>query len=436
METDCKGDAGSLPQSFTVPRDTRLVEVTACDWDQLRWVRTELELLRRIRRCVLRGFAASVRVDRAASKRYSPAAREELAAILCDACHPVVDETLTSIDRQFGRLRREIMMSAVNEEAENIVQEGVESGAIDPGSMTPDAPNPENESLDGAGSADIHEALAQAEAALADAAVGLASEPLPTPQQPNESSPTADAFPEPVEAEEASCETDVAEAACSEPEALSECPSVEPTDSADPPHDVDAPQDNNALQDQDSDAPHGVSAKVPEETSSEVAPSDALAETSEDPTDIAASTEAHDATVDSQPTSENAEAFDGSFTPERAERAVEEIERGIRKLASVLSTEVSEKWTHANTALQEVAQTGTRIEEVHAKALQALSDLNRLKDEAQIARMEADVARREAKLFREDAKRAKQRAETSAAAAELSADQATRDAHAAAGTRT
>ena len=424
------GDAGSLPRSFTVPRDTRLVEVVACDWDQLRRVRTELELLRRIRRCVLRGFAASVRVDRGASDRYSPAAREELASILCDACHPVVDETLASIDRQFGRLRREIVMSAVNEEAQNIVQEGVESGAIDPGSMTPDAPNP-TESSDGTGSADIQEALAQAEAALAEAATGVAPETLPTPQQPNECSPNTDAIPESVEAEEALCETDVAEPSSSEPEALSECPPVEPTDSADPVDTTDSAETPH-----DNDAPQDLGAGVPEQTTGEVSGSDTPAETPEDPTEIAASTEAHNAAADLQPTSDDAEAFDASFTPERAERAVEEIERGIRKLASVLSTEVSEKWTHANTALQEVAQTGTRIEEVHAKALQALSDLNRLKDEAQIARMEADVARREAKLFREDAKRAKQRAETSAAAAELSADQATRDAHAAAGTRT
>lgn len=417
------GDAGSLPRSYTVPRGTKLVEVTACDWDQLRRVRTELELLRRIRRFVLRGVAASVRVDRAASDQYSPAAREELALILCDACHPVVDETIACIDRQFGQLRREIVMSAINVEAQNIVQEAVKSGAIDPGSMKPDAPNPDDESLDGADAANIHEALAEAEAALAEAAAGLTAESLPTPQQPNECSPNTDAFPAPVAVKEGPRETDGAEASRSEPEALSECQPVEPTDSADPPH--------------DGDAPHDRSAGVPNEPPSEVAASDASIETPEDTTEIPAPTDAHNAAVDSQPTSENNnETFDAAFTPERAERAVEEIERGIRKLASVLSTEVSEKWTHVNTALQEAAQTGTRIEEAYARAVQALSDLNRLKDEAQIARREADVARREAKLFREDAKRAKQRAETSAAAAELSADQATRDAHAAAATRT
>ncbi len=51
--------------------------------------------------------------------------------ILIDAQNPIVDEMIAQIDRDYGDLRKEILMTVVNEQAENLAQEAAESGAIE-----------------------------------------------------------------------------------------------------------------------------------------------------------------------------------------------------------------------------------------------------------------------------------------------------------------
>ena len=105
-----------------------------------------------------------------------------------------------------------------------------------------------------------------------------------------------------------------------------------------------------------------------------------------------------------------------------------EIEKGIRKLASILSNEVNDQWKRAQEAFDETIESRKRTQKAHRDATDLLRQIAHLREEAQIARADANVARREAKLIREDAKVAKERASASAAAVEASADEAEREA--------
>ena len=113
------------------------------------------------------------------------------------------------------------------------------------------------------------------------------------------------------------------------------------------------------------------------------------------------------------------------WTPDRAERAVGEIEAGIRKLAGVLTNEVNDQWGSAKVVLEEVQSIRSQLGQANEHSRQILDELNRMKEQVGIARAETDIARREARLFREDAKRAKERADRSADAAEQSANNTT-----------
>ncbi len=153
-----QAESAQFPRTFTIPREGRLVRATADSFEQLREIRTELELLRRIRR---RLASSAVRSIPLAEAKYSPQQRAELQQIVRDAQQPVVEQMVTIVDREFGDVRNEIVMSVVNEQAENIVQEAVESGAI---SLASDiTPEPPAETLS------LEDALAAAEAELAKA---------------------------------------------------------------------------------------------------------------------------------------------------------------------------------------------------------------------------------------------------------------------------
>ncbi len=176
-----------LPETYFVPRDGAFLRVTAFDPNQLRRLRTELELLRRIRRrvrtCDTRPAADLV-------NRYTDADRAELSRIVRDASHPAVQEMIDLFDREFPEIRKDIMMSVVNDESENIVQEAAEAGVINadsavdlnPGSTPPAinddtvASSPSENPVAGelAGT-DLSEALSEAEAAL-DETVKLCQE--------------------------------------------------------------------------------------------------------------------------------------------------------------------------------------------------------------------------------------------------------------------
>ncbi len=118
-----------------------------------------------------------------------------------------------------------------------------------------------------------------------------------------------------------------------------------------------------------------------------------------------------------------------AFSPNRAEHAVSEIEKGIRRLAAILSTEVAEQWRQARETFERIEAARARTLEAERKAAGMLEQIARLKEETRIARDDVDVARREARLLRQDARTAKERAEASANAAEAAADQANREAN-------
>ena len=174
------GQTTPFPRTYEVPgvQGTELVRIDSAD--ALRLLRTELELLRRTGRIWMRHCRCT---DHSNRRHYSVDETRELAGIVRCAIHPVVDETIRALDNEFADLRKEILMSVVNEEAENIVQDAIQSGAVDPNSEDIASPDPTATEDDNAQS--IVDALAQAEAELAEAA-GIAESAL----QPTENDAT------------------------------------------------------------------------------------------------------------------------------------------------------------------------------------------------------------------------------------------------------
>lgn len=302
-----------LPATYFVARDASLVRVGVHDADELRLLRTELELLRRIHQLASAWHGAR-RIDPKsgpAPDKYTPKDRDELENILRDAAHPIIEVMAAQLDGEFRGIRKDIVMSVVNKEAENIVQESLESGVLggDRGQQQTGTLPPA-----------LDDALAQAEAQLAKAVATPTETALESPAEP---------------------------------------------DPAPPQPELDA-------------------AAV---TSTPIEP----------------------------------------YTPQRAEQAVVEIEKGIRKLATLLSTEVSEQWHRAKHAFDETTVARAKTDEASGKAQSLMNEIAKLKEEAAIALDEINLIRREAKLLREDTKRAKQRADASADAAELAADQVQRE---------
>ncbi len=410
-----------LPASYFVVRDASLVRIRVHDADGLRRLRTELALLRRIHQLAAEWHSAR-RIDPKAgpsTDKYTTKERDELESILRDADHPIVEVMATQLDKEFRGIRKDIVMSVVNEEAENIVQESLESGVLG---------SDESQQQTGTLPPELDDALAQAEAELAKA-ISPTTETAPeSPAQP-EPDPVAAVAPPPPEKpaqqqpeppvaadvsqpQEAPVSTDgpkVEEVAAQPAPSPSE-PAIEATSA---PVELSVPQPAPEPAPTTSEAP--VAAPV---VASKPAPEPA---TSSEP--VAQPVPA----VASEPAAATPEPSE-PYTPQHAEQAVVEIEKGIRKLAAVLSTEVSDQWQRAKNAVDETTVSRAKTDEASGQAQALVKAITKLKEEAASALDEINLVRREAKLLREDTKRAKQRADASADAAQLAADQVQREA--------
>lgn len=324
---------------------------------------------------------------------------------MLDAVKPVVEEMIAQIDREFPSVRKELMMSIVNEEADNIVQDAADAGALEP-EIPEDTTDP----------ADAEAALAAAEAELAEV-IGGEIDAINSAAQGDTSSPESSEVTDP--ASEVTSET------------------------AEPPL-AEEPTASKAPDEQGHDAPPTVdqtpSSKVDEETQGEAVDSEVKTVASPDVAAAAEDSGPHACTNSPQPMTEpkpeadkpppaqpspkqsapqgapvaaaveaDPTAFDAAYTPERAQQAVEEIERGIQKLAHILRTEVDEQWKQARSACVQVASAQRELEGAHGTARQMLEDIAHLREEAELAREGADLARREAQLFRDGADRLRKR---------------------------
>ncbi len=407
-----KGDGPNVDKTFFLPRGGAPQPVTVKDRESLRLLRTELELLRRIARRTSRAAAGS------AEPRISQWERDELAAILADATHPIVEEMTALIDAEFADLRQEILMAAVNEQAENIVQDIVHAGLVAPGAassppVATDDPMPNALDVavaDPPGAPVTTDAVAADDAAGVEAALAVAEAELAKLVGTDDSVPPGDdaldhAAPEPmafaVEADapatDGAAPTPVEEAAA---ESATDADATFAADAADvaglKTASAEAPPSASAADDVDDQIAAALAASQPGVLEVVETNMNEFASTAEPVVDDGVIT--------------RGTSFE-EFSPQRAEQAVAEIERGVRKLADILSGEVSDQWKQARVAFDEIMAKRGELFTACAKAEALAQQLDRLKIEAEIARDEADIARREAKLARDDAKLAQQRAE-------------------------
>lgn len=315
----------AFPRTYSVPRDGHIVEVCVEDRDELRELRTEMELLRRIDRRTAPSQLSAVPLSEG---KYTSEDRRELAKILGDARNSAVKACAAIVDQEFDDLRKEILMSVVNEQAEKIAHEIAESGAAD---ILGEQPPSVEDALNAA------EAELAKIAALADAGSHEATKP-----------PSHEAD----DSESRQVET------------------VVPT-AAEPVFPSIAPQGLESISSQP---------------------------------------------IESEPARNTPPTANTSLTPERAEQVVCEIEAGIRKLASILSTEVNDQWKKAESAFHDVLDLRGQAQQAYQNTSAMLAQIAHLKEEMEIARDDAEVARREAKLLRDDARRSKELAEAAAAA--------------------
>lgn len=392
-------DTAALPATFAVPRDGELVRVSVETLDDLRLLRTELELLDRIE--------ARLRLAASRGTRHGPGpcddeSRDELGRILEDARCDEVRLAIARIDRDYEDIRKDIVMTVVNDEADRIVQDAL-AGEAD-GDVTP-AP------LDAALPEGVDAALATAEAELAQ--LKATEEPKQGARvDPPPADPDTAATPDPIEEAVAGiehpdtipadidAEFDAAPTPASIPDSAMAPQAEEPP----PPFDTRPAVDQPGIAD-------------PTRSDNDCAADTGFEEPRREPSGSAKSD------------TRNAAAEDHV---NQATAAVNEIESGIRAVADILGSEVNRQWAQARLALAEISEARTKAHEVLALAQTVLTDINRVKAQAEVACAEADAARKEAKLIREDAGRAKERAETAAHAAELAADQAAREARSAA----
>ncbi|UCE60544.1 MAG: hypothetical protein JSU63_02100 [Phycisphaerales bacterium] len=435
----------AFPQTHLVPRKGTLACVTVGDGDQLRELRTELELLRRIGRHA--ASQAAGRVQPANVKKYSDADRGELRQILGDASHPAVDETIGWIDRDFAGVREEIMMSVVNDEAERILQEAAEAGvlaaamvasaanAAEAVEIAPDEAVPASEERTANAGEEVSDPDSSDQTSVDDTGgtTDIQVDETNTAAQPTAS---AEAVEEPaqgdsddsVEPEAVSLDEALgaAEAELSAAVDAAQAPNGAP----DEPVTSDSTGDTTEAEDADSTTSNADDSSA--EIHAEDIPSDEDATASEA---VCAEATSH---ADQTPQLEQDQpaavvepgGFDARVTPERAAQEVEAIESGIRRLSDLLTEAVHGQWASVTNAFAEMRAKRVEIEEAGQAARSMLEEINRIKEEAGIARSEADIARREARLLREEAKRAKERADASATAAELAANQASQEAEA------
>lgn len=436
------------PQVYLVPRNGTIESVTVTDHDDLRRLRTELEILRRV--------ARNIRSLRLIPPRENADLHRELFNALQDALHPVVEEAVSLIDSHNPELRKELFMSVVNEEAENIVQEAVDNGvavrgqtnadSLPPPHHETDAPHDVNQRCDSGEQTPqppVADALARAQEELADAVQSAVTETAPDPVEKS-------AARDPCAETEPSC-TDQEQIA-DEPQA--ETASTESSNAADSPEPPAEESNPNGLPaDVEAQLDECISAAAGETGTVDPDMSDDGADTCVDcgsapnVDDVSAGGETIDAQPDDLQSTQQEPACDtfenqiepgrsspastdstepspfAEYTADKATAAVEEIERGIRKLADLLSNDVNTQWKQAQDAFVEVLEARNKAGTLHQQATRMAREIARLKEEIEIARDDADVVRREARLMREDALHAKQRTEDLASAAKQCADE-------------
>jgi len=442
-----------FPRHYSIPRDGRVTSIVVNNRHDLRRLRTELEILRRARRHVV--FRCTP-IGQAPVGMYNDADHEELETILHDAEHPLVEEMIDHIDRAFPNTRKEIMMSVVNDEAQNIVQEAVEMGAIEEGDQPSTATN--EASADAA-----IDMLAEAEAKLAklvdDSHSDNNNEAGPkTPDTQDSIEPTDPQQKTLEPAAETGDSTPTEESSTTTEQEVMAQPECEGETQAPDEATTQDTKDSQALNDMEDaveaiteppvsepaeDSPIAVtedaqpeedhfdnaqpSAQTPEPTIDDITDmtptdtdkiieekaGDSEAQAKAMPDEDQSDSSADDVTIDKpvacdnpvdtdEPAVPSSDTPSGDYGPDQARQAVEEIETGIRKLANVLNTQVKDQWSQASDALGDIVEKRSQLEQKLVDAKEMLEKLDRARKEAAISRDAADVARREAELFRDD----------------------------------
>lgn len=348
------------------------------------------------------------------------------------------------IDDEYGAVRKDIMMSVVNQEADQIAQDVVDSQVKKPVDQTPAQPKPAvvNDATDS-----VSEALAVAEAELS-VALGQSTNPA---QQTNAASEPTDG----VQQENTPADPPTPSAAneTPTPSAVEVTPPVLPNDEETAPQaTIDQPTSaaseptvdktvtpNNEVADvqQASTTDVGVPPKTEEAVKETPTPEIVNEAPTENETPQVTATVAKNQPVENAalvpPPVESLKDDAGQSselrTPDRAEEAVAEIEKGIRKISGILSGEVQAQWDRAKHAFDDIAGTQKGLDDAGQKAEELLKEIAQFHDESKKAHDEMESMMRDARQYREDAKQAKRRADNSADAAENSADQASQEAH-------
>jgi hypothetical protein len=342
---------------------------------ELRELRTELALLRRIDSLVVSRRFGEWPVN---EDKYDRADREELSDILRSAADPIVCSMIDVVDREFGSVREEIVMSVVQDEAERIVAEAVESGAAPATAASAPTKAP-----DSPPSSDERGVAGDSRAALPDG--------------------------DPIATDSTAAQIESAEEATS---------TLAETMEGGHFHDLADPTANaettRALGDSEAAPVGDDSAGSVDETDDDAPP--AIAE-------IAESVEAWPVPAAITPSAD---------VIRLAEHAVAEIESGVARLAEALGIGTRFRDAAPRSAPEteplQTQEDHSALGAIQDEGAEILARIKEFHEETRSARDEADAARREASLFREDARRAKQRSEASAEAAERSADQAAREA--------
>jgi len=376
----------TFPVTYAFPRDGIALRVTIGNEDELRLVRTELELLRRVRRQVRQ---IQRRPGSKPSRRVTSEQRRELMRIIADAEDPAVDRALRRIDWDFPAVRHEIVMAAVDDEAARIVQDAV---SMEPTDVT------DHSQLSPGDESTLEFALADAEAQL-DALNRLVTREEDLP--------------------DAGSADEVASGAGGT--------AGEPNSGA-----ADVGASFNGLDDGGLEAALNESlgslqddAFETSEASDERLAARATRTDDECPRDpiscerVAAATAPSVAEV--RQANRDAAGL-GGFATSRADRcgdscddaaasAVAIIESGLRRLGDVLTGEVRAKRRAAQASLDEIGTLRLQVQQTLEASREIAAQLARIRDELEINRDQTDVYRREAALFRDDALKAKQLAE-------------------------
>lgn len=450
-----------LPRNYAIPRSGNIVGVTASTPGDLRAVRSELELLRRVGECARRRELASGSVR---SPRFSDEDRRELATILRDAAHPLVACMIEQIDTAFPEIREDLPMPAVKKEAEQLAREMEESGVLDdvlpgadPATVTPAADAPpargdcpksaeagHDESAPFGDETTLMSTLDRAAADMA-ALVGEYSTGQPTAtKQQNEATPDApvpsstpsnkapdESFPEGVSAPKAtalqpsamSIPFTASEAGVASTTILEQVPSVS-TDAADAAFEpATVTGDVPSMEQAAAPAVAEVPARAP------AAPVEPVAgDPKTSPT--------NDGFIDKVPNVKivapmTCDAPAGWPAPERLRGAVDEVESGVQRIARLISEEVRQQSIQVMELATDLAKRREEFNRTLAEAEAIVRELRALREQSLADRADVEACRRETGLLREAARSAKLRADRAADSAESAAEQSMLDAAAA-----